>query len=129
MTSRWLLRTTRSGHRNGAVEGTGRYVLVEQVADGRSSRRRRYNACVITRGIHEFVGRDWAAVRESKDAYWAARIERLGPIEGFRIADELRRQMLLQNPEWPDTRLREDDVRAHARLAQLFQRASPTRRA
>jgi hypothetical protein len=99
------------------------------VADGKTSRRRRYNACVITRGIREFVGRDWTAVRESKDAYWAARIERLGPIEGLRIADELRRQMLLQNPEWPDARLREDDVLAHARLAQLFQRASPTRRA
>lgn len=84
---------------------------------------------MITRDIQAFVGRDWAAVRESKDAYWAARIERLGPLEGFRIADELRRQMLLQNPEWPDTRLREDDVREHARLAQLFQRASPTRRA
>jgi hypothetical protein len=94
-----------------------------------TSRRRRYNACVITRGIREFVGRDWTAVRESKDAYWAARIERLGPIEGLRIADELRRQMLLQNPEWPDTRLREDDVLAHARLARLFQRASPARRA
>jgi hypothetical protein len=84
---------------------------------------------VITRGIREFVGRDWTADRESKDAYWAARIERLGPIEGFRIADELRRQMLLQNPAWPDARLREADVVAHARLAQLFQRASPARRA
>jgi hypothetical protein len=84
---------------------------------------------VITRGIREFVGRDWTAVRESKDAYWAARIERLGPIEGLRIADELRRQMLLHNPAWPDARLREDDVLAHARLAQLLQRASPTRRA
>jgi hypothetical protein len=83
---------------------------------------------VVTRGIREFVGRDWAAVRESKDAYWAARIERLGAIEGLRIADELRRQMLLQNPGWPDSRLREDDAGAHARLAQLFRRACATRR-
>jgi hypothetical protein len=60
---------------------------------------------VITGGIREFVGRDWTAVRESTDAYWAARIER-GPAEGLRIADELRRQMLLQNPEWPGVRLR-----------------------
>jgi hypothetical protein len=84
---------------------------------------------VITRGILQFVGRDWAAVRENKDAYWAARIDRLGPIEGIRIADELRRQMLLRNPAWPDARLREDDLLAHARLAHLFRRASPTRRA
>jgi hypothetical protein len=99
------------------------------VADGRTSRRGRYNAGVITRGIREYVERDWAAVRESKDAYWAARIERLGPIEGLRIADELRRQMLLRDPAWPDARLREDDLLAHARLAHLLQRASPARRA
>jgi hypothetical protein len=84
---------------------------------------------MVTRGIREFVGRDWTAVRENKDVYWAARIKRLGPVEGLRIADELRRQMLLLNPAWPDTRLREEDVLAHARLARLFQRASPTRRA
>jgi hypothetical protein len=89
---------------------------------------RRYNALVITRGIREFVARDWTAVRESKNAYWAARIARLGPVEGLRIADELRRQMLLQHPEWPDARLRSEDVLAHARLAELFQRASPARR-
>jgi hypothetical protein len=51
---------------------------------------------VITRGIREFVARDWLAVREAKDAYWGERIARLGPGEGFRIADELRRQALLQ---------------------------------
>jgi hypothetical protein len=84
---------------------------------------------VITRGIREFVQRDWTTVRENKDTYWAARIKRLGAVEGLRIADELRRQMLLLNPEWPDTQLREDDVLAHARLARLLQRASPTRRA
>jgi hypothetical protein len=84
---------------------------------------------VITRGIREFVGRDWNAVRENKDAYWAARINRLGPIEGLRIADELRRQMLLQHPEWPDGRLRREDLLAHAHLSRLLQRAAPTRRA
>jgi hypothetical protein len=47
---------------------------------------------MISRGIREFVSRDWAAVRESKDAYWSERVNRLGPLEGFRIADQLRRQ-------------------------------------
>jgi hypothetical protein len=46
---------------------------------------------VITRGIREFVARDWAAVRESKDAYWGARIARLGPLEAFRIGEALPR--------------------------------------
>jgi hypothetical protein len=83
----------------------------------------------ITRGIRAFVDRDWAAVRENKDAYWAERIARLGPVEGLRMADQLRRQVLLRHPDWPDAGLREDDLLAHARLAERFRRASPTRRA
>ena len=88
----------------------------------------RYNTPVITRGIREFVARDWAAARVNKDAYWGARIARLGPIEGVRVAEELRRQALLSDPDWPDAGLRRDDVLAHARLARLFRRASATRR-
>ena len=43
----------------------------------------RYNDRVITRGIREFIARDWRAARESKDAYWGDRIARLGPQEGL----------------------------------------------
>jgi hypothetical protein len=53
---------------------------------------------VITREIQGYVSRDWAAARSAKDEFWAARIARLGPIEGLRIADELRRQVVRQNP-------------------------------
>jgi hypothetical protein len=84
---------------------------------------------VITRGIREFVSRDWAAARENKDTYWGARIARLGPVEGFRIAEELRRQAILGNPDWPGAAERREDLAAHARLAGLFRRASATRRA
>jgi hypothetical protein len=84
---------------------------------------------VITRGIREFVGRDWAAVRENKDAYWAARIAHLGPLEAFRVGEELRQQARLHTPSWPDASSRRDDLRAHARLVELFHRADPTRRA
>lgn len=78
---------------------------------------------VVTRGIREFMARDWAAARRLKDAYWGDRIARLGPLEGLRIADELRRQMLLHDPSWPSADLRSADVAAHARLADLFRRA------
>jgi hypothetical protein len=88
----------------------------------------RYNDFVITRGIREFMSRDWRAVRESKDAYWGERIARLGPLEGFRIAGELQRQAILADPSWPDAALRQEDLRHHARLAELFRRAAPTRR-
>jgi hypothetical protein len=83
---------------------------------------------VITRGIREFVSRDWRAARESKDAYWGERIGRLGPLEGLRVADELRRQALLRDPAWPDAALRRADLSSHARLAELLRRAGSARR-
>jgi hypothetical protein len=55
----------------------------------------------ITRGIREFLSRDWDAAREAKDVYWGERVARLGPLEGWRMADELRRQALLQDHGWP----------------------------
>lgn len=83
---------------------------------------------MITRGIRGFVARDWQAVRANKDAYWGGRIARLGPVEGFRVAEELRRQMLLQDPAWPDEASRQADLMSHVRLAALFRRAVPARR-
>ena len=82
---------------------------------------------MITRGIREYVSRDWEAVRENKDAYWGERILRLGPGEGFRIAEELRRQALQQDPTWPDAARLDEDLQSHVRVARLLRRASPTR--
>jgi hypothetical protein len=82
---------------------------------------------MVTRGIREFVDRDWAAVRASKDEYWGERIARLGPLEGWRIVDELRRQALRQNPDWPSAHDRDSDLQFHVRLAQLFRRAGSAR--
>jgi hypothetical protein len=82
---------------------------------------------MVTRGIREFVSRDWAAARASKDAYWAHRIERLGPAEGLRMADELRRQMLSLNPDWPHHDDRRRDLLSHARVAGLLRRVHSTR--
>jgi hypothetical protein len=84
---------------------------------------------MVTDGIREFVARDWAAARRLKDGYWGDRIARLGPIEGIRIADELRRQMQLHDPSWPGADLRDNDLAAHIRLAELFRRADSTSRA
>ena len=83
---------------------------------------------MITRGIREFVDRDWQAVRASKDQYWGERIGRLGPLEGLRIAEELRRQALVHDPGWPSAERRQQDLLAHARLAQLLRRARSIRR-
>jgi hypothetical protein len=75
------------------------------------------------------MSRDWQAARDSKDAYWAERIARLGPAEAFRIAEELRRQVLLRDPAWPDAALRTADLLAHARLSDCLRRACSARRA
>jgi hypothetical protein len=83
---------------------------------------------VITRGIREFVARDWTAARESKETYWRERIARLGAVEGLRAADELRRQMCLRDPAWPDTDAREADLRFHASMVERLRRAGAARR-
>jgi hypothetical protein len=83
---------------------------------------------MITRGIREFVERDWDAVRDAKDRYWSDRIRRLGAQEAFRIAEELRRQALACDPSWPHPEERANDLEAHVRLAEVLRRASPTGR-
>lgn len=83
---------------------------------------------MITRGIRELVSRDWETARENKEIYWGARIGRLGAPEGFRVAEELRRQMLQCNPGWPDAATREADLRFHAMMAERLRRAGATRR-
>jgi hypothetical protein len=84
---------------------------------------------MISRGIRDFISRDWKAARDAKDTYWGERILRLGPAEGLRISDELRRQALLQDPAWPRPEDRRRDLLAHARLTALLHRAAPARRA
>lgn len=83
---------------------------------------------MITDGIRAFMARDWQGARDAKDAYWTERVGRLGPIEALRIADELRRQALLQHPEWLDAASRREDLRHHVRMSELFARVDAARR-
>ena len=83
---------------------------------------------MITRAIRQFVERDWRAARDSKDDYWGARIARLGPAEGLRIAGELRAQVLALQPDWPAADDREADLAGHIRLAALLRRVDSASR-
>jgi hypothetical protein len=38
-------------------------------------------------GLREYMARDWAATRRSKEAALAERLDRLGPAESLRMAD------------------------------------------
>lgn len=83
---------------------------------------------MITRAIRSYLERDWEAARASKDAYWRDRIARLGAAEALRIADELRRQMLMLDRQWPDQARRRQDLLSHVRLAECLRRAGSARR-
>lgn len=83
---------------------------------------------MITDDIHAYMSRDWDAVRRWKDEYWAERIARLGPMEGFRVAEGLRQQAKLFIPSWPTPAERREDLAAHERLAEAFRRAAANTR-
>jgi hypothetical protein len=83
---------------------------------------------MVVRNIQDYTNRDWESVRVFKDRYWRDRIERLGVAEAFRIAEELRRQVAGRDRSWPGDEARHEDLLAHARLAEVFQRADAARR-
>jgi hypothetical protein len=127
-------RSRRPGSGRNHAEHRGSAEMSSGSSTGTDRRRRRpfadprrYNEAMITRGIRDFVGRDWAAVRDAKDAYWHERISRLGPLEAFRVADELRQQVLLQHPGWPGPRDRHEDILSHVRLAERLRRVHSAR--
>jgi len=66
---------------------------------GQRSRARPYKTVVIARGIRELVARDWDAARQNQERYRGERISRLDASEGFRVAEELRCQMLQRDPD------------------------------
>lgn len=80
------------------------------------------------RDVEAFLKRDWGLVAASKEDYWADRKRRLGPGEGLRIGDELRRQVLAVRPEYPTAEDRAEDIACHARVAEMLRRASGQRR-
>ncbi len=78
----------------------------------------------LTDGLREYMARDWAAVRESKERSLAERLDRLGPAESLRMADELRRFARSVGSDPAAADLRAADLEAHQRLSALLRRAS-----
>ena len=77
----------------------------------------------LTDGLREYLARDWAAVRESKERFWA---EELSAADRIRLADSLRLSVLAASPGWPSDENRIDDLDAHVRLAGRIRRAGNT---
>ena len=75
-------------------------------------------------GLREYMARDWAAVRESKERYWS---EHLSAADRIRLAESLRLSVLAATPEWPSEENRIDDLDAHVHLAGRIRRAGTAR--
>ena len=78
----------------------------------------------LTDGLREYMARDWAAVRESKERYWS---KDLSAADRIRLAESLRLSVLAASPEWPSEEDRIDDLDAHEHLAGRIRRAGHLR--
>jgi len=72
--------------------------------------------------IHAYMDRDWDAVRELKERYWAEAKHTLTPMEALAIGDDLRQQGKALRPDWPNAEQREADIAHHIRISALLQR-------
>jgi hypothetical protein len=70
----------------------------------------------------EFVQRDWAGASLAKDHYWRDWKRRHGPAAGIRMADELRRQVMAQRPDWPSPAERREDLANHLKVIDALRR-------
>lgn len=58
----------------------------------------------------------------AENTHSSQRIRALGPILCFRIADEMRSQVLSVYPDWPSREEREADLAHHVRLTDMLRR-------
>lgn len=68
----------------------------------------------------DYAQRDWQLLDEKKAEYWRERQHRLGPGEGVRVAEELRRWVRQIRPDWPTPADREADLAHHIRLGEML---------
>ena len=78
--------------------------------------------------VERFLRRDWQLLADSKEDFWAARLRELGPGEGIRVADELRREMMERVPDWPSPDERAADLAHHQRVAEILRRVTRSAR-
>ena len=106
------------------MEGGGRLNREETVQNRRllALDRACCSAAMKAADIRAFADRDWRAVEDLKERYWAARGRQLSPAEALRLGDELRQRAQAVRPDWPSEEDRREDLAHHARLAALFRR-------
>lgn len=79
--------------------------------------------------IRAYAERDWNAVRDLKERYWAEAKKDLTPEQALAIGDDLRRHVQTLRPDWPDAEQHRADLAVHAHVSTLLRRVpSPTSR-
>lgn len=78
--------------------------------------------------IVAYVRRDWMRTSQLTAEYWQTWKRQHGTAGGVRIADDLRRQVLIQRPRWPTAAERREDVTCHLRVAEALRRVPARRR-
>jgi hypothetical protein len=74
------------------------------------------------------LARSFRAASLSKARYWRDWKRVHSPADAIRVADELRRQVLLARPGWPSARDRRADLATHLRVIAALDRVPSRRR-
>ncbi|MCC6664428.1 MAG: hypothetical protein IT375_11820 [Polyangiaceae bacterium] len=76
-------------------------------------------------GVADRVSRrERLAANQAKELYWRDHARCSGPASGIAIADELRRQVIAQRPDWPSGAERAEDHAAHLRVLDALSRVA-----
>jgi hypothetical protein len=83
-----------------------------------------YNCTVITRGIREYMARDWAAFARLKRDYWAAQYRAHGAAPALRAAWQLVEYARVVIPGYPAPADRAADLDHHRVMRDRLDRAA-----
>ena len=72
--------------------------------------------------LRAFVERPWSTMAQDKERYWRDYKREHGPAAGFRVAEELRLQVLAARPDWPSAEERAEDLATHLRVIDVLRR-------
>lgn len=74
--------------------------------------------------LRAFRDRDWKAVREAKEQFWAEDHRRGGPLSAFALSAALWGHARALDPMWPSAEQRAEDLTHHIELADRIQRVA-----
>lgn len=74
--------------------------------------------------LRAFRDRDWKAVREAKEQFWAEDQRRRGPLAAFALSGEMWEHAHSVDPLWPSLQQRAEDLAHHVELADRIRRVS-----